>query len=474
MAILKQIVVTIVVALLAGTAWLHFDPRPGAYLLAPERGLPASLRSVVAAISPAGEEPPVSGTETAENSRGGGNGRSGGGGRRGSREPLVVSDPVRTATTRDRLKAIGTGEAVQSVSVYSDSTGIVTEVGFKSSDAIEAGQALITLQNDTETLALDRARIATAAATDKLERYKRLQSARTITSVELGDVQRELEVAQLDMRSAEVALSKRRIFAPISGRVGIVNVDVGDLIGSQTAIATIDDRSKVKVIFYTPESFVPQLKLGAEVTAATSARAGKVYRGVISAIDSRLDEASRTLRTEATLDNAADELRPGMSFSLTLAFPGETFPSVDPLAIQWQREGPYVWKIVDGKAAKTPVQIVERNIDRVLVTADALAEGDAVATEGVQSLRDGVTVRIADQPGDEKAGSKPQRETPRQPDAAPQQPQQAPAGVSDPSSTPQARSGSGERSSSLQAPVSLAEARGVDADRSASTGDTGR
>jgi len=100
------------------------------------------------------------------------------------------------------------------------------------------------------------------------------------------------------------------------------------------------------------------------------------------------------LRVRARLENPEDRLRAGMSFSVTVAFDGDTYPTVDPLAIQWSSEGSYIWRVSSDKSEKVPVKIIQRNPDKVLVDA-ALSQGDEIVTEGVQRLRDGGAVRIA-------------------------------------------------------------------------------
>jgi len=388
MAFLRQIVVTLVILLAMLAVYIKFEPAAGRALLALDLPAQALIRSAVLWIAPEAGEP-----ETADASSGrGGRGRFGGGG-----ATLVVTDPVEISRTRTEMHAIGTGEAARSVTVYPDNTtGIIVTVGVRSGQAVAAGDVLVELERSTEELAVDRARIALEAAEAKLERYQRLARSRTITAVEVEDVVRERDNARFDLRSAQIALDKRTIKAPIDGRVGIVSVDQGDLVNSQTAIATIDDRSRLKVIFYTPESFVSELSVGRPVEAVSTAQPDRAYRGEISAIDSRLDEASRTLRTEALIENSGDTLRPGMSFTVSLSLDGDEYLSVDPISVVWERSGPIVWKVVDGQATKAPVRIVERNIDRVLIASEDLEPGDAVVVEGLQSMRPGISVRTLD------------------------------------------------------------------------------
>ncbi|MBP0615687.1 efflux RND transporter periplasmic adaptor subunit [Jiella mangrovi] len=398
MTMIRQILVTLVVLVLMGGAYISLEPQAGRAILSSDLPLPAPVREAIAWLAPAQSDAPVS--EASGRPRGG---RFGGGAQ------LVVADPVETGRTRTQMRAIGTGDAARSVTVYPDNTtGIIETVAVRSGDAVEAGAPLIILDHSSEELAVSRARIAVDAAEEKLARYERLAQSRTISSVEVNDVIRERDNAKLDLEAAQIALAKRTVRAPITGRIGIVSVDEGDLVSSQTAIATVDDRREIKVVFYTPESFVADLSLDAPVEAVPTAQPDRMFKGRISAIDSRLDEASRTLRTEALVDNEGDTLRPGMSFSVSLSLDGEEYLSVDPLSVVWERSGPIVWKIVDGKAVKAPVKIIERNIDRVLLASDDLKAGDRVVVEGLQSMRPGVDVRTAeDAPRSPVAGGAP-------------------------------------------------------------------
>ncbi|KQT66104.1 MULTISPECIES: efflux RND transporter periplasmic adaptor subunit [unclassified Aureimonas] len=381
MGFLKQILVTLAVVLLAGLAWIAVDARPGQAIQNSKLPLPGFVRSAVAAISAEPKADKVGATQ-APGSAG------------GRASAIVVAGTVADAETRTRMRAIGSGEAERSVTVYPDVTGIIRVVPFKSGDAVAAGDILSILENDAETVAVERARLALEAAQEKVDRVARLQASRAVTNVEVTDATRERENARLDLRAAEIALDKRTIRAPIPGRVGIVGVDTGDLVTGQTVIATIDDRARLKVNFYTPEAFVQELSIGAEIDAQSVARPDRSYKGRITALESRLDEASRTLRTEATIDNPNDQLRPGMSFTISLALAGESFLAVDPMAVVWERTGPIVWKIQGTDVAKTPVRIVERTIDKVLVSSDVLKAGDEVVIEGLQSVREGGKIEV--------------------------------------------------------------------------------
>jgi RND family efflux transporter MFP subunit len=179
-------------------------------------------------------------------------------------------------------------------------------------------------------------------------------------------------------------------------------VEPGTQVGPDTVLATIDDRTRILVDFRVPERFAGRLAIGDPVGATALASPELPLRGEIVALDSRVDPESRTLRVQAALDNPEDELRGGMAFAVELAFEGERFPAVDPLAIQWGAEGAFVWVAREGEAARVPVRIVQRNSDSVLVAGE-LTPGERVITEGLQRLRPGTPLAFV---GDEvPAGS---------------------------------------------------------------------
>jgi RND family efflux transporter MFP subunit len=175
---------------------------------------------------------------------------------------------------------------------------------------------------------------------------------------------------------------------------------------SQTVITTIDDRSAIVIDFWVPERFAGAIEVGQSITATPISRPGRSFQGTVSAVDNRVDEKSRTLRVQARIENDDDSLRAGMSFQVAMGFPGDVYPSVDPLAIQWGTDGAFVWAILDGKARRTPVRIIQRNSEAVLVDAD-LAAGDQVVTEGIHVVREGADVLIASAPDSAPAAPAP-------------------------------------------------------------------
>ena len=370
----KQIVAALVILVIAVAAWARFYPGT------PEILARWGMDWAIAATPPATESATAGPGQSGRN--------------RGGQVVTVVAMPAGTATINDTLQAIGTGRANATVTVNPYSSGRLTELLVQSGTHVEKGDVIASLDSETEVIARDRAQIAIEDAQSKLDRVKSLRASNAATPVAVADAEVTLANARLALRDAELALERRSIVAPIEGTVGILPIAAGNYVASQSAIATLDDRSSILVDFWVPERFAAAVKVGAQLSATPLANPNHAYAGTVSAIDNHIDENSRTLLVKATIANPADSLRAGMSFQIGMRFPGDTYPAVSPLAIQWGTDGAYVWAVDNGKAKRVPVRIIQRNTETVLIDAP-VESGDMVVTEGTQSVSEGGDVRIA-------------------------------------------------------------------------------
>lgn len=366
MRIWKQALVSIAVLAAAGVVWVRSFPEAAVVL----------ERAGIGAASLARDNDAI----------------RGGDGPRGA-VPVVLGAPVAEATINDSVSAIGDGRAARSVTITPYVAGRVAAIEVASGDFVSAGAALVRLDSEAEEIALDRARLVAEDAAAALARSRELRESGAVNEVTLLQSELAAEQATLAIRDAELALDHRVVRAPFDGWVGILGVDIGDQVTTATEVATLDDRSRILVDFRIPERFVGQVRVGAPVSARALALVGGPITGEVVTLDSRVSVDTRTLRVRASFDNADDVLRAGMSFAITLRFPGDTLAAVDPLAVQWSADGSYVWVSDGGTARQVPVRIVQRNNDAVLVDA-ALAPGTKVVTQGVQLLRPGLPFRF--------------------------------------------------------------------------------
>jgi RND family efflux transporter MFP subunit len=164
-------------------------------------------------------------------------------------------------------------------------------------------------------------------------------------------------------------------------------------VSSTTEIVSLDDLSAVRVGFEVAERWSGRVHRGLDMRAVVPGLPGSAFAGAVTAIDSRIDSASRTLRLEATIDDEGQALKPGMSVKVEIAFASEERLVVPSLAVQWDRGGSFIWKLDGDTVRRADVTIVRRLSGAAIVAGDVDA-GDRVVVEGVQRLRDGATVAI--------------------------------------------------------------------------------
>ncbi len=413
--VLKQLLISVVVIVAAAAAYVLFVPGSAEMLARVGITLPVEAAPTQEAATPAAGGQQAGGQRQGGGQQAGQGGQRQGGGQGGGRggrnqTMVVVTAAVTTGKINDKLTAIGEGAAAQSVTVMAPASGTLTELLVQPGQVIEAGTTIGKLDSDAEGIAFERATIAQQDADAALKRTQGLADANSATTVQLNAAQLAATNAALETRNASLALQRRTITSPIGGSVGLFQVSAGNQVNAQSIVTTIEDTSHIIVSFWVPERYASMISTGMPVAATAVALPGEQISGEVSAIDNRIDPASRTLKVQARIENANGKLRPGMSFSVSMSFPGEDFPTVDPLSVQWSSNGAYLWKYAEGKVQRVGLTIIQRNSDGVLVKGE-LNTGDQVVVQGVQQLSDGATVRLLDEPvADASGGQNGQRQ----------------------------------------------------------------
>ena len=300
-------------------------------------------------------------------------------------------------TANDKVfEAMGTGKARLSAEIFPAVSDEVTQVVFKSQDLVQKGSLLVQLEDQDEKLGLKLAKVKFQDAKALLDRYQKAVKEGAISQTELDSAKAEHDSALLNIEQAELALQYHKILAPFDGFVGIPNINPGDRVTPNTRITGLDDRKVLYIDFEVPEALAGKITTNQQshkISATTPAYPTTSFLAHLGALESRIDPNRRTLKARVEIDNSADLLRPGMSFRIRWEISGGIFPTLPEIALQWSRNGSFLWLVRDGKAVKIPVSVVARKESMILVEGD-LEAGDMVVIEGLQRLREGLEVAI--------------------------------------------------------------------------------
>ena len=322
----------------------------------------------------------------------GGRGPGGRGQQMGPRPVNVVA--VTREVFSDRLEALGTVQAQESVNVTAKVQGIIRSIYFDDGQTITRGQEIAAIDAGEQTAQLNVELANLEQQRKDLERMASLAKENHISQARVDEQIAALKKAEANVSAARVRAGDRVIVAPFAGVVGTRRISVGALVSPGTVVTTLDDISKVKLDFAVPETFLAALRPGLSIEATAAAYAGQTFKGTVIAVDSRIDPKTRSVNVRAEIDNADLRLRPGMLMVVDLIKDQRESLMVPEAALDPANDKQYVVIVgPDNIAHRAEVKIGRRRIGFVEIL-EGVREGDLVVREGLQDLREGVKVDI--------------------------------------------------------------------------------
>jgi multidrug efflux system membrane fusion protein len=338
------------------------------------------------------------------------------GARRGGAGPISVV--VASATQADvpiRQRSFGYVEPEQTVAVRSRVTSQLTQQHFKEGQMVKKGDLLFTLddrelaaqvEKDEATLAKDQA-LQTRTQAD-LSRYQQLLARNAGTAQQLDQATADAKSAsatvmadQAALDSDKIRLSYAKIYAPITGRAGSVNVTPGNLVStsdSSPALVTLTSVDPIRVTFTLPERELSALQTAMAAAAPVPVHAligdQEIATGKLVFIDSSVDTQAGTITAKGLFDNPDMKLWPGKYVDVALDTAVHKGAVLAPaVAVQQGQKGPYVYVAQDGKAELRNVKTGVSSGDRIEIV-DGLAKGEQVVIDGQLRLTNGSAIAV--------------------------------------------------------------------------------
>ncbi len=309
----------------------------------------------------------------------------------------VIAVQAKIKQLYDRVEALGTLRANESVEITASVTDTITAIHFVDGQAVEAGSVLAEMTNSEEHALLEEEISRREEALKRYQRVVSLVSRGAVSQAQLDERMRELETAEARLRAVESRLQDRLIKAPFSGVVGLRNISLGALVEPGDVITTLDDVSVMKLDFNVPSVYLATLKQDTPIQAVSPAFPDRRFTGVVSSIDSRVDPVTRSIVVRALIDNRDGLLKPGLLMTVEL-LKNQRDALMIPEGALIPAGTENVVLLVD--ETKSPAVAERRGVDIGTRRAgeveilEGLQAGDTVITHGTLKVRPGQVISV--------------------------------------------------------------------------------
>jgi membrane fusion protein (multidrug efflux system) len=315
----------------------------------------------------------------------------------------VTTATVRSESWETALGSVGSLSAMQGVTMAAEIPGKVIQIAFESGTAVKKGDILLRQDTSSEEAQLPGALSQVALSHANQKRADQLFAEGIISQSDHDQANANSSQSQALVDNIRAAIAKKTIRAPFSGRLGIRQVNLGQVLREGDQIVTLQALDPVYVDFSLPQQQLAQVRMGLPVRLSGDALGTGVMTGRISAISPLVDADTRNVKIQATVANRDEKLRPGMFVNVSVGLPVRQNVLVIPAtAVLYAPYSDSVFVVEQKKDDKGKeglvlrqqfVRLGEKRGDFVTVTAGIKA-GETVVSTGVFKLRNGQSVVI--------------------------------------------------------------------------------
>ncbi len=314
--------------------------------------------------------------------------------------PQTVS--AATATTEEwqpQIEAVGSLRAVNGADLSFEVPGIIKELHFQSGDDISAGDILVTLRADDDIARLEALQATANLAEITYQRDQEQFKIKGVSQATLDTDAANVKNAKAQVAQQQAIVDKKTLRAPFAGHLGVRAVDIGQYINAGTTVVTLQALDPIYADFFLPQQALTQIRLEQSVTVKVDTYPDQDFTGTITAINPKVDPATRNVQVRATLKNPVRKLLPGMYASVTIAAGDkQRYVTLPQTAVTYNPYGETVYIVDDkGKDPQGKPQLIARQIfvtagakrgDQVAILS-GVEQGQTVVTAGQMKLRNG-------------------------------------------------------------------------------------
>ena len=310
--------------------------------------------------------------------------------------PLVVEAiPAHLEPWQKTIEAVGSLSASQGTIIKAEISGRISGIYFRSGDNVKAGAPLLQLNPDILKAQLDAAKAQTQLSKADYERGLTLYKKKVFAKADLDKVSANYQIDLAKQAQNQATFDQTLIRAPFSGRLGLREVNLGDIIDPSKPITNLESINLLWVDFNIPGTEASKITMGSKILIHASACPNKTFVGTIYAVDSHIDNDTRSLAVRASLNNAEQTLLPGafVDIQIKVGTP-QTLVMVPETAVNTGDNGSFVYRIIHHKAVKTLVSIRFHEDGKIGLFSRDIYPGDQIISVGAFKVQENSVVIV--------------------------------------------------------------------------------
>jgi len=280
----------------------------------------------------------------------------------------------------------------EEVDLTSEISGRVVNLNIKEGGYVRKGQ-LIAKLNDEELVAqIKKVEFEEQLADQTKVRQKKLLEINAISKEEYDMAVTRVNTLSADKEFLQAQLEKTSVIAPFSGKIGLKNISNGAYLTPNEVIATLVQTDPVKIDFTVPEKYAQKIKVGQEVRLTIDG-SNRIFTATVIALDSKIDEALRTLRVRATTKNKEGFLYPGSFVRVQIPLGDEASIMIPTEAIIPILKGKKVFVLENGVAVEKIVKTGLRTESKIQIE-EGLSIGDSVVVSALMTVKQDMEISV--------------------------------------------------------------------------------
>jgi membrane fusion protein, multidrug efflux system len=318
---------------------------------------------------------------------------------RGAPPQTISAATAKMEEWQPQIEAVGSLRAVNGADLAFEVPGIITELHFKSGDDVAAGDVLAMLRADDDIARLAALQATASLSEITMQRDQEQFKIKAVSQATLDTDAANLKNANASVVQQQAVVDKKTLRAPFAGHIGVRLIDIGQYINAGTTVVTLQALDPIYADFFLPQQALTQLRIEQTVTVKVDTYPDQDFTGTVTAINPKVDSATRNVQVRATLKNPDRRLLPGMYATVIIAAGDkQRYVTLPQTAVTYNPYGETVFVVDDkGKDPQGKPQLAARQIfvtagpkrgDQVAILK-GVEQGETVVTAGQMKLRNG-------------------------------------------------------------------------------------